>query len=133
MVSLQRRMSRRHLAQKRSDLDDADDIAVAADSLQDAQGILSRIEEAASKVGLLINASKTKYMHIHRRPNEQQTLRAASGEVPERVQDFKYLGSYTNTADVSDRTGQVWAAANKLRKYGSTTNPAATKHQKPSI
>ena len=59
-VTLQRRMSRRHPAQKLSDLSYADDITVAADSLQYALGILSRIEETARKVSLLINSSKSK-------------------------------------------------------------------------
>ena len=40
-VTLQCHMRRRHPAQKLSDLDYTDDIAVAADSLQYAQGILS--------------------------------------------------------------------------------------------
>ena len=45
-----------------TDLDYADDIALLSSSFEDAQNLLTRVEEEALKVGLKINIDKTEYM-----------------------------------------------------------------------
>ena len=48
-----------------TDLDYAEDIALTAMLLQDAQDLLSSLEDASAKVGLFLNAKKTEYMSIN--------------------------------------------------------------------
>ena len=48
-----------------TDLDYAEDIAPTAMLLQDAQDLLSSLEDASAKVGLFLNAKKTEYMSIN--------------------------------------------------------------------
>ena len=47
-----------------TDLDYADDIALTAMLLQEAQDLLSSLEDASAKVGLFLNAKKTEYMSM---------------------------------------------------------------------
>eukprot|EP00058_Branchiostoma_floridae_P027239 XP_002612730.1 hypothetical protein BRAFLDRAFT_97291 [Branchiostoma floridae] len=48
-------------------------------------------------------------------------LKARDGTVIEQVSDFKYLGSFSNTAyDVSHRIGLAWGASHSLRKSHTT-------------
>ena len=54
------RRSRRQPAEVLADLDFADDIALLSDTLNQAQDLLCRVENAADIVGLHMNASKTK-------------------------------------------------------------------------
>ena len=47
----------------------------------------------------------------------KSTIKSADGTQIKMVEDFKYLGSYTNTEkDTSCRIGMAWAAAHKLDK-----------------
>ena len=48
-----------------TDLDYADDIALTAILLQDAQDLPSSFEDASAKVDLFLNAKKTEYMSIN--------------------------------------------------------------------
>ena len=48
-----------------TDLDYEEDIALTAMLLQDAQDLLSSLEDASAKVGLFLNAKKTEYMSIN--------------------------------------------------------------------
>jgi len=87
-VTLKRRRSRRHLP----DLDYADDIALLENTIQAAPDLLLRVEKACQDVRLYLNAPKTKYMHLSLSNNTK--LHATEIEC---VNDFKYLGSYTDT------------------------------------
>ena len=81
-----RRLKSKHL----TDLDYADDIALTADHLQDAQDLLTCLENAAAKVGLFLNAKKTEYMTI----NEDKVhhhIKSNNGTVLKEVDDYKYL------------------------------------------
>ena len=51
--------SRRHPAQTITDADYADDLALFADSVTEAQSLLHKIEEAAREIGLNVNSDKT--------------------------------------------------------------------------
>ena len=114
-VTIVPRKSRRHPAVKISDLNYADDFAITSDSLSNIQDMLLRIEATAAKVGLCLNAKKTKFMQINK--NTSSTIKSADGRQIEMVDDFKYFGSYINTEkDMSCRIGMGWTAAHKLEK-----------------
>ena len=48
-----------------ADLDYADDIALFEESVHRAQDLLYRVEDACKTIGLCLNASKTKLMHLN--------------------------------------------------------------------
>ena len=63
-LTLIRRRSTRHPARHLSDLGDADDIALFADTIQEPELLLHKVESAFKTFGLFLNPSKTKNMHI---------------------------------------------------------------------
>ena len=73
------------------DADFADDLALLSDNLPDAQEYLSRLEEAAAAICLHLNSEKTQYISTC---NEDLDILTAGGDVLEKVDNFKYLGSY---------------------------------------
>ena len=59
--------------------------------------------------------SKTIYMHLN--PSTNTSLVSSDGSPTELVQDFKYLGGYTDSGyDMNTRIGQAWSALNSLDK-----------------
>ena len=56
--TLQKSKSRRHPVEKITDADYADDLAIISDDLTDATILLHQIEQAASEIGLYVNARK---------------------------------------------------------------------------
>ena len=114
-LTLRRRRSRRHPAEVIADLDYADDIALLENSIEAAQDLLIRVERACKDVGLYLNAPKTKYMHLN--PSTNIHLVASDGSEIELVNDFKYLGGYTDSGhDMDVRIAQSWSALNSLQK-----------------
>ena len=110
---ISRRRSSRHPAQHLADLDFADDIALLENTSLDAEHLLHKVEKAALEVGLALNASKTKFIHVNR--TNQQEIHTVDGNAIEQVDDFLYLGSYTDTtADILRRKGLAWSAINSL-------------------
>ena len=55
------RKSTRHPAQYITDLDFADDLAIPANTVENAESLLHALEDAAAYVGLYCNASKTEF------------------------------------------------------------------------
>ena len=126
-LTLKRRQSTRHPATVLPDLDFADDICLLEDTLSTAQDFLHRVETAVQDIGLFLNASKTKFMHINP-PDESCQLVTNDGLSIDLVNDFKYLGSYTNTAhDVKCRIGQAWGASHALTKVWKAMIARSTK------
>ena len=83
--------------------------------MSEAEDLLHRVEVAAQSIGLFLNADKTKSMHLNASSNDQ--MHALDGSEIEKVDDFLYLGSYTNTEhDVDTRIGKAWGALNSLSK-----------------
>ena len=114
-LTLTRRRSTRHPASHLSDLDYADDIALFADTIQKAELLLHKVESASKSAGIFRNPSKTKYMHIN--PSANDSVHSSDGSQIEKVEDFIYLGSYTNSQrDIQCRKAQVWAAVHALDK-----------------
>ena len=126
-LTLHPQKSKRKPAEKLSDLDFADDIALLSDSLADAQAMLNRVEQSCQAVGLHLNSTKTKFMHINPKANPGQ-LKSSKNEPIDLVSDFKYLGGYTETKhDIKCRTGQAWAALNALSKIWKSPIRKTTK------
>ena len=114
-LTLKRRRSSRHPAVVLPDLDYADDIVLLENSIKSAQDLLIRVEKACQDVGLFLNPPKTKYMHLN--PSTNTTLVSSDGSPIELVQDFKYLGGYTDSGyDINTRIGQAWSALNSLER-----------------
>ena len=63
--------NRRYPAEKVTDADFADDLALLSNTIDEAQQMLTSFEEAAGAVGLIMNESKIKYMSINLACEEQ--------------------------------------------------------------
>ena len=70
-----------------ADLDYADDICLPGDNGNDAQELLNKVVNAASKVGLCNNASKTKFSI------NPIDIIFCNNEKIEKVDNFTYIGS----------------------------------------
>ena len=98
-----------------TDLEFANDIALLSEQIHQAQNLLNDVEVQCGKIGLKINAKKTKSMVFnHQLP---VTLHTLDGSELEIVQDFKYLHSLTQStkADIKSRKAAAWKACNKLK------------------
>ena len=73
-----------------TDIDFADDLALLADNIADAEKLLHHIEAAAREVGLYINAKKTEVMS----QTETGILKSLDDQVIKQVVVFVYLGSH---------------------------------------
>ena len=115
--TLKPQRSRRHKSVNITDVDYADDLAVLTNNIQDAMKLLHKIEEAASEIGLYINAKKTEYIIINIENNTFE-IRDLNGNLLKVVEDFKYLGSYiaSTERDIEIRIGKAWGALNQLDK-----------------
>ena len=116
-LEYQPRRSSRYPALHVTDADFADDIALLAGSLSDAQALLTSLESAANCVGLYLNDKKTEFMALNTHDHHIQ-LQTLNGNFLKCVEDYKYLGSYIHNSekDFSIRKGLAWSACNKLDK-----------------
>ena len=112
----QPRKSSRHPALHLTDADFADDIALLADNLANAQSLLSALESAANCTGLYLNETKTECLPINIRNRIE--LKTLTNTILKYVEDYKYLGSHIiNSAKAfNTRKGMAWAACNKMDK-----------------
>jgi hypothetical protein len=113
---LMKRRSRRIGPEVVTDLDFADDIALISDSTAKAQAFLGAVEKEAREVGLQINAKKTKAMAFNL--NYDFNLTSENGDNIEKVEDFKYLGSWINNTekDIAVRKALAWRKMHDLKK-----------------
>ena len=74
-----------------TDLRYADDTALLASDITSMKRILHRVDMEGRKAGLLLNAKKTKVMHINSKAVPQSIK--VDGTSLEYVNQFKYLGS----------------------------------------
>ena len=82
-LTLTRRRSTRHPASHLSDLDYADDITLFADTIQEAEFLIHKVESASKSTGLFLNPCKTKYMHIN--PSASDSVHSSDGSQIEKV------------------------------------------------
>ena len=109
-----------------SDLDFADDIALLSKEIWQAQELLLRVEKSVGKVGLKMNAGKTKFMSFN---SDNVTITTSNGTELDQVTDFKYLGAWmaSTEKDLKKRKAAAWRACNKLAKIWKSSLPKAFK------
>jgi hypothetical protein len=111
---LAKRRSRRIGPDIVTDLDFADDIALLSEEICQAQSLLSRVETAAGKVGLKMNAAKTKFMSFNQK--EEPIIKTNDSTHLGKVDDFKYLGAWMHSSekDIKTRKAAAWRACGRL-------------------
>ena len=109
---LTKERSRSNLAQRITDVDYADDIALLANAPAQAENLLHSLERAAAGVSLHVNAHKTGYMCFNQR-GDISTLNGSSLKL---IDKFTYLGSSVSSAenDINVWLAKAWTAINRL-------------------
>ena len=92
--------------------DYADDIAILANTPNQAETLLYSLEQAAEGIGLHVNAHKTEYMCF----NQTGDISTLDGTSLKLVDKFTYLGSSVSSTekDINTWLTTVWAAFDKL-------------------
>ncbi|XP_068680522.1 uncharacterized protein [Montipora foliosa] len=126
-LTLKRRRSRRAPPDLLPELAFADDIALMEDTINKAEAFVHKVEIATQTIGLFfLNAGKTKVMHLN--PTTNNIIRSLNGDEIEKVDDFLYLGGYTNTArDINSRITKAWGALNSLTRIWCSRIKTSTK------
>ena len=75
----------------------ADDICLQADSIDNVECLLHRLETSAAKIGLTINYNKTKAMHLGQ--TSARHVRFANDDPVDSCDKFEYLGVPTSNAE----------------------------------
>ena len=109
---LTKKRSRRYPAKTFTDADYADDIAILANTPNQAKTLLHSLERAATGIGLHINAHKTEYMCF----NQAGDISTQEGTSLKLVDKFTYLGSSVSSTekDIDTRPTKAWTAIDKL-------------------
>ena len=92
---LTKKRSRRYPAKTTTDVDYADDIAILANTPNQAETLLHSLERAAAGIGLHVNAHKTEYMCFNQ-TGDVSTLEGTSLKL---VDKFTYLGSSVSSTE----------------------------------
>ena len=100
-----------------------------SDNAESAQRQLHRFETASAKVGLCLNASKTKVMFVGDIPYSD--IHTVSGTTLAACDEFCYLGCNIadNTSAFQRRRQLAWVAARKLTTVWNSTASDAAKMQ----
>ena len=90
----------------------ADDIAILANTLNQAETLLHSLERAAAGIGLHVNAHKTEYMCFHQ-ASDISTLDGTSQKLEDK---FTYQESSVSSTekDIDPRLTKAWIAIDKL-------------------
>ena len=109
---LTKKRSRRYPAKTITDADYADDIAILANTPNQAETLLYSLERAAEGIGLYVNAHKTEYMCFY----ETGVISTLDGTSLKLVDKFTYLGSSVSSTekDIETRLTKAWTAIDKL-------------------
>ena len=109
---LTKKRSRRYPVKTITDADYADDIALLANTPNQAETLLHSLERAAAGIGLHVNAHKTEYM-CYNQTGDISTLNGASLKS---VDKFTYIGSSVSSTekDIDTRLTKVWTAIDRL-------------------
>ena len=92
---LTKKRSRRYPAKTITDADSADDIALLANTPNQAETLLHRLERAAAGIGLHVNEHKTEYMCFNQ-AGDISTLDETSLKL---IDKFTYLGSSVSSTE----------------------------------
>ena len=109
---LTQKRSRRYPAKTITDADYADDIALLANTHNQAETLLHSFERATAGIGLHVNAHKTEYMCY----NQTGDISTLDGTSQKLVDKFTYLGSSVSSTekDIDTRLTKAWTAINSL-------------------
>ena len=109
---LTKKRSRRYPTKTITDADYADDIAILANTPDQAETLLHSLERAAAGIGLYVNAHKTEYMCY----NQTGDISTLDGTPLKLVDKFTYLGSSVTSTekDIDTRLTKAWTAINRL-------------------
>ena len=109
---LTKKRSRRYPAKTITDTDLADDMAILANTPDQAETLLYSLERAAAGIGLYINAHKTEYMCY----NQTGGISTLDGTPFKLVDKFTYLGSsvVSTEKDIDTWLTKAWTAINRL-------------------
>ena len=109
---LTKKRSRRYPAKTITDADYVDDIAILANTPNQAETLLHSLEQAAAGIGLHFNAYKTEYM-CYNQTGDISTLNGTSLKL---IDKFTYLGSSVPSTekDIDTRLTKAWTAIDKL-------------------
>ena len=92
--------------------DYADDIAILANTPNQAETLLHSLERAATGIGLHVNAHKTEYMCY----NQTDDISTLDGTSLKLVDKFTYLGSSVSSTekDIDTRLTKAWTTIDRL-------------------
>ena len=109
---LTKKRSRRYPAKTITDADYTDDIAILANTPNQAETLLHSLERAAANIGLYVNAHKTEYMCY----NQTGDISTLDGTPLKLVNKFTYRGSSlaSTKKDIDIRLTKAWKAINRL-------------------
>ena len=109
---LTKKRSRRFPAKTITDADYADDIAILANTPDQAETLLHSLERAAAGIDLHVNAHKTEYMCY----NQTGDISTLDGTSLKLVDKFSYLGSSVSSTemDIDTRLTKAWTAIDRL-------------------
>ena len=93
-----------------TDADYADDIALLANTPNQANTLLHSLERAAAGIGLHVNAHKTEYMCY----NQTGDITTQDGASLKLADKFTYLGSSVSSTEKDTRLTKVWTAIDRL-------------------
>ena len=104
--------SRRYPEKTITDADYADDIAILANTPNQAETLLHSSERATAGIGLHVNAHKTEYMHF----NQAGDISTLEGTSLKLVDKFTYLGSSVSSTgkDIGTRLTMARTAIDRL-------------------
>ena len=109
---LTKKRSKRYPAKTITDADYADDLALLANTPNQAETLLHSLERAAAGIGLHVNAHKTEYMCY----NQTGNITTLDGASLRLVDKFTYLGSSVSSTenDIDTRLTKAWTAIDRL-------------------
>ena len=109
---LTKKRSRMYPAKTITDADYADDIAILANTPNQAETLLHSLERAAAGIGLHANPLKTEYMCF----NQTGDISTLDGSSLKLIDKFTYQGSSASSIekDIDTRLTKAWTAIDKL-------------------
>ena len=105
--------SRRVKAEKISDTDFTDDIALIADTVKEAETLMQEVERVDATVGLRMNEGKTKSI-TQNIENPATKGKSLGNSTIEHVEDF--TSRIRDSSDSDIRKGKAWGACHILQK-----------------
>ena len=109
---LTKKRSRRYPTKTITDADYADDIAILANTPDQAETLLHSLEWVAAGIGLHVNAHKTEYMSF----NQTGDISTLDWNSLKLVDKFTYLGSSVSSTkkDIDMQLTKAWTAIDRL-------------------